>query len=153
MTVAAKNSGRARIASRNVSGPSNGTPFGSVPVESMETPPSSSRQRPMASKFSSANPSGSIVRWQLAHNGLARWAAKISRPESFCPGGGFSGKGGTLGNGGCGGVPRMFVRIHLPRTTGEVLLAYEVTARILPWLSSPPRSLPSGKSTRRKWLP
>src|SRR2546427_382939 len=30
---------------------------------------------------------------------------------------------GTFGNGGGGGVPRMFSRIHLPRMTGEVRVA------------------------------
>ena len=48
---------------------------------------------------------------------------------------------GTFGGGGGGGVPRRFSRIHLPRTTGEVRSGYEVTVRMLPCPSSPPRTL------------
>ena len=51
-----------------------------------------------------------------------------------------------------GGVPRMFSRIHLPRTTGEVRVACDVSARMLPWPSSPFRAS-SVTGTRRKWLP
>ena len=59
----------------------------------------------------------------------------------------------TFGGGGGGGVPRMFSRIHLPRTTGEVRSGYDVTVRMLPWPSSPPRTLSGSRVTRRKWLP
>ena len=51
--------------------------------------------------------------------------------------------GGTFGGGGGGGVPRRFSRIHLPRSTGDVRFAYDVTVRMLPWPSSPPRTLSS----------
>ena len=44
-----------------------------------------------------------------------------------------------VGGGGGGGEPRMFSSIHLPRITGEVRVAYEVTVRMLPWPSRPPR--------------
>ena len=61
-------------------------------------------------------------------------------------------RSGTFGGGGGGGVPRRFSRIHLPRSTGEVRWGYAVTARMLPWPSSP-RRLSSVSVTRRKWLP
>ena len=60
---------------------------------------------------------------------------------------------GTSGKGGGGGVPMMFSRIHLPRMTGDVRVAYEVTVRTLPWRNRPPRSLSLPSATRRKWLP
>ena len=47
---------------------------------------------------------------------------------------------GTFGGGGGGGVPRMFSRIHLPRSTGDVRFGYDVTVRMLPWPSRPRRS-------------
>ena len=60
--------------------------------------------------------------------------------------------GGTLGGGGCGGTPSRLVRIHLPRSTGEVRFGYEVTVSMLAWPSSPRRaSLVT--VTRRNWLP
>ena len=62
----------------------------------------------------------------------------------------LGGKGANLGGGGGGGTPRMFSRIHLPRMTGELRVAYEVTIRMLPCRSNPPR--PS-YSMRRNWLP
>ena len=42
--------------------------------------------------------------------------------------------------------PRIFARIHLPRSTGEVRVAYEVTVRMLPWPSSPPRVIASAET-------
>ena len=76
-----------------------------------------------------------------------------SRIESTRPLASVSFSGGTFGGGGGGGVPRMFSRIHLPRSTGEVRLAYDVTVRMLPWPRSPPRTLSSPSETRRKRLP
>ena len=46
---------------------------------------------------------------------------------------------GTFGGGGGGGVPRMFSSSHLPRSTGDVRFGYDVTVRMLPWPSRPPR--------------
>ena len=37
-----------------------------------------------------------------------------------------------------------FSRTHLPRSTGEVRVAYDVRVRMLPWPSRPPRGLPVG---------
>ena len=51
----------------------------------------------------------------------------------------FSSSGGTFGGGGGGGVPSMFSSIHLPRSTGDVRSAYDVTVRMLPWPSRPAR--------------
>ena len=64
-----------------------------------------------------------------------------SRIESTRPLASVSCSGGTFAGGGGGGVPTMFSRIHLPRRTGDVRLAYDVTVRMLPWPSRPPRTL------------
>src|ERR1043166_2905707 len=105
----------------------------------------------MASKFSSANPRGSIRTWQTAHAGLARCCSirclMVRALVSL-----FSFKDGTLGGGGGGGAPRTFSRIHLPRMVGAVRLAYDVTVKILA-LPKRPRRTTSLKVTRRKWLP
>jgi hypothetical protein len=85
----------------------------------------------MPSKFSIAKPIGSIERWQPAHTGLARCFSIRSRSESTFPSEPASGKVGTLGGGGCGGTPSRFVRIHFPRSTGEVRFGYDVTVRML----------------------
>ena len=66
--------------------------------------------------------------------------------------GGFGGPGGFGGGGGGGGLPMTFSSNHLPRVTGEVRVGYDVTVRILPCPSSPPR-VSSLNVTRRKWLP
>ena len=58
----------------------------------------------------------------------------------------------TPDGGGAGGVPRMFSRIHLPRLTGEVRVGFDVAARTLAWVSTPPRGVPASE-TRRKPSP
>src|SRR5262249_10260213 len=55
----------------------------------------------------------------------------------------------TLGGGGGGGAFRMFSRIHLPRRTGEVRVAYEDTISTLACERIPPRSGFCDRSTRR----
>ena len=64
----------------------------------------------------------------------------------------FSGSGGTLAGGGGGGAASRFWRIHLPRSTGDVLLGLELTVRMLPWPSSP-RRCSSANATRRNCRP
>ncbi len=97
-------------------------PSGSPPAASIGLPSSSDRQRPTASNCSSAKPTGSIRRWQLAQLALERCSANRSRMERVAATV-VSFKEGTLAGGGGGGVPSMFSRIHLPRTTGEVRVA------------------------------
>src|SRR5262245_46745988 len=92
--------------------------------------PSLSRHRPTGSKFSSANPTGSIVRWQLAHTGSLRWAASLSRIGRLP--GTFPSSAGTFGSGGGGGAPKILLNTHTPRITGEVRVAKDVTDRTLP---------------------
>ena len=62
--------------------------------------------------------------------------------------------GGTLAGGGGGGAPRRLSRTHLPRSTGEVRVACEVTVRMLPWPSRPPplarRASRDGSGCRRR---
>ena len=113
-----------------------------------------SRQRPMASKFSSAKPSGSIIVWQVAQTGFVRCCTMRSRIESTLPSALRSRRSGTFGGGGGGGAPRMFSRIHFPRITGDVRFGYAVTVRMLPCPSSPPRgsssdNAPGGSGCRR----
>ena len=50
------------------------------------------------------------------------------------------GSGGTFGGGAGGGVPSRFSRTHLPRSTGDVRSAYDVTIRMLPLPSRPRRA-------------
>ena len=82
--------------------------------------PDCARQLPSASKFSSANPIGSMILWQPAHGGLPRCSVICSRSVSTLPPSALvSSSGGTLGGGSGGGVPRMFSSTHTPRFTGE----------------------------------
>src|SRR5262245_30413847 len=111
-------------------GPLNVLPSGSVPDASIGNFPSCVRQPPMASKFSRPKPSGSIRAWQEAHMALVRCCSSCLRSEAVEPILDSS-RLGTSGGGGGGGALRMFSRIHLPRSTGEVLVAYEETVRIL----------------------
>ena len=105
-------------------------------------PVPSTRHSPTPSKFSSAKPSGSITRWQVAHVGV-RAVLLRCRARSDC---GFlaglvvrAARARSAAARG-GGVPRMFSRIHLPRSTGDVRFGYDVTVRMLPWPSRPRRS-------------
>ena len=88
------------------------------------------RHWPMASKFSSAKPSGSM-------RGVARGAGRVGAvllqllaqrtglPDAC------SSRPGTSGGGGGGGAFSRFSSIHLPRSTGEVRLAYDDTVSTL----------------------
>src|SRR6185295_1831036 len=139
-------------ASRKLTGPFTFVPSASCPDGSMGPEKSFFRHSPVASKFSSENPSGSITAWHEAQLGLARCCSMSSRTErGFAPSS-FSFNGGTPGGGGGGGVPRIFSRIHLPRKTGDVRLGYDVTVRTLPCPSNPHRT-GSVRVTRRNWLP
>src|SRR5438552_67141 len=106
----------------------------------------------MALKFSSANPTGSIVRWQLAHTALLRCAASRSRIGRLADTV-LSSSDGTFGRGGGGGAPKILPRTHTPRMIGDVRVAYDVTASTLPCRSRPPRWLSGARVTRRKRLP
>src|SRR5215472_1818775 len=96
-------------------------PSGRAPDASMGTPESLVRHSPIASKFSIAKPTGSITLWHPEQAGLERCSTMRSRTVPLA----ISLKAGTLGGGGGGGVPRILVNIHLPRSTGEVRLAYD----------------------------
>ena len=75
----------------------------------------------MPSKFSSAKPSGSIIRWQTAQDGLARCCSMRWRMViGLVPASSLS--EGTLGGGGGGGVPSNCSSTHLPRIVGAVRL-------------------------------
>ena len=147
------NSSRCAInAFRNSSGLPNLVPSGSTPDASMGACPSVVRHFPIASKFSSAKPNGSIRWWQVAQTAFWRCACMSSRIDtSGCSRALVSGSGGTLGGGGGGGAPRMLSSRYLPRSTGEVRVAYDVTVRILPWPSNPARR--GSVCTRRKCGP
>ena len=47
--------------------------------------------------------------------------------------------GGTFGGGGGGGVPRMLFKTNTPRFTGEVRSGFDVMARTVPSVITPPR--------------
>ena len=65
---------------------------------------------------------------------ILRDAARAARAPSAAPlpSAPSSSRAGTLGGGGGGGAPRRFSSSHLPRSTGEVRLGYDVTVRMLP---------------------
>ena len=109
-------------------------PSGSSLAASIGAPASSSRQRPTASKCSSAKPIGSIFAWQPAHAGFARWRIIASRIVSGAPSLASSvASDGTSGGGGGGGDASRLSSTYLPRSTGDVRAAYDVTVRMLPW--------------------
>src|SRR5689334_14533442 len=108
------------------------------------------RHAPVASKLSSASPIGSMKRWQELHTGLLLCISIRSRVvrRRPLPASGLASKGGTFGGGGGGGDPISTDITHLPRSTGEVRSAIEVSFRKLPWLRIP-RRRGSGYVTRR----
>ena len=71
----------ARIALSS-SGPLNDLPSGSVPEGSIGNLPSLSRQRPIASKFSSPKPSGSMRAWQDAQIGFVAVLLHLLRSDA-----------------------------------------------------------------------
>ena len=135
---------------RNSAGFVNGVPSGSNPDASMGASASMSTVRhwPTASKFSSANPSGSILAWQAAQVGLARCCSSRCRTVAASMPSSFSISAGMSGGGGGGGDPSRFSSSHFPRTTGDVRFGCEVTVRMLPCPSRPARRS-SGYATRR----
>src|SRR5262249_8335516 len=114
--------------------------------------PSVLRHSPIPLKFSSANPSGSIRRWQLAHTALARCSSIDSRSDRILPSVPRSLSAGAFGGGAGGGEAKIFVNNHTPRKTTEVRVGYEVNDRMLP-CPSKPRRFSSVRVTRRKLLP
>ena len=115
---------------------------------------STSRQPPITSKFSRANPSGSITAWQLAQVGLRRWRASRSRIVAGTSPGVVVSRSVSTPAGGAGtGAPKMLSASHFPRSTGEVRSGYDVVASSAPAASSPPRRAGSGNVTRRNRLP
>src|SRR5678815_1815591 len=106
----------------NPCGPLNEFPSGSVPEESIVNSPSFERQAPIASKFSSPNPSGSMREWHEAQIAFFRCCSNCSRIEEVLPIFASS-RFGTSGGGGGGGAPTRFSNTHLPRNTGDVRFA------------------------------
>src|SRR6185295_19979037 len=85
--------------------------------------------------------------WQDAHTAFDRCVSICLRSDAEVPTADSS-SAGTSGGGGGGGVPRMLLRMYLPRITTDVRVGYADTARTLPWLNTPPRSSVV-RSTRR----
>src|ERR1043166_8330311 len=94
-----------------------------------------------------------MIRWHPAHAGLSRCSARRWRIGSTFVSASASFNFGTFPGGGGGGEPSKLSRIHLPRSTGDVRVAYEDTVKILPCPRSPPRTRSAGNVTRRKWVP
>ena len=144
--------------SRRLATPSIFVPFASTPAASIGWPSSLSRHAPMPSKFSSERPMGSNRLWQLAHCGFtrcifmrSRMVGSLALPVLSCTGGLI---GGTTAGGSGGLTPRKVSRNRLPRVTGEVLVACDVTLIKAPLPSSPRRMSRSAPSvTRRNRLP
>src|SRR5688572_25428935 len=138
VSVVANASGRLRRALRNAIGPSTFVPSASTPPVSIGEPSGIvSRHCPTGLNFSRAKPGGSMTRWHDAHVGELRcsssWAltvfGAVVAPLAL------SSSVGTFGSGGGGGVFRNVLRMNLPRYTGEVLVATDVSERRLPWPS------------------
>ena len=95
---------------------------------------------------------------ERVHAAVARGAGRVGpvllHPLSQCAGVGPrslpSLSASTPDGGGDGGVPRMFSRIHLPRLTGEVRVGFDVAARMLAWVSTPPRGVPASETRRNQ---
>ena len=100
-------------------------------IKGIDAPSLDARQVPSASKFSSANPIGSIRTWQLAQTGFLRCTSIRSRKARGCPLSPASFNVGTSGGGGGGGDPSSASSSHLPRSTGEVRLGYDVAVSTL----------------------
>src|SRR3954469_25412327 len=132
---------------RNSPGLLNDLPSGSLPEESTGKLPSIVRQAPTASKFSRPKPRGSIRRWHEAHVGSWRCASSCSRSDAAVPID-ASFRFGTSGGGSGGGALSRLSRIHLPRRTGDVRVAYDDTVGTLACVSTPARGV-SVNSTRR----
>src|SRR5580704_13557418 len=155
VTTVTKALGRLRIASRSATGPLTCDPSASVPATSSGAPSGSlSRHCPTELKFSSANPGGSITRWQPAQGWLVRCNSSCARTVFGTVGAPLllSSSVGTFGGGAGGGVLRKVLRTYFPRKTGEVLVATEVIDRMLP-CPSKPRRLGSVSFTRRNCGP
>ena len=73
-------------------------------------------------------------RWQALHVGFVRWISIRSRVVSERPSMtvAVSSRSGTAGGGGGGGTPRTTSITHLPRSTGDVRLAIDVSMRTEP---------------------
>ena len=110
----------------------------------------SSRHRPVWSKFSSARPIGSIRRWHPAQVGRFRCCSSRCRNEVAWPAAGPSrGLFPLPAAAGAAAFPSRLSRIHLPRTTGDVRFAADVSVNTLPCPSRPRRGLSAGIVTRR----
>ena len=92
--------------------------------------PSIVRQAPMASKFSRPKPSGSMRRWHDAHVGLLRCASICCRSDAVSPIA-VSSRSGTSAGGAGGGASSRLSSTHLPRSTGDVRVAYDDTVSTL----------------------
>ena len=83
-------------------------------------------------------PIGSISRWHDAHTGFARCSSIRWRSDvTFTCAASFSRFVSTPGGGFGGGAPSTFSSTHLPRVTGDVRFAADVTVRMLPCPSRP----------------
>ena len=110
------------------------------------------RQRPTASKFSSASPIGSITPWHCRQPGFDRWLSSRARSVFGASPLGCDRSVSTSGGGGVGGVPISLPITHAPRSTGDVRLPYDVWSSIAPLPSSPQR-YGSSSVTRRNCGP
>ena len=80
VSVVTKASGRLRITWRSAAGPSTFDPSASTPAASIGAPSAPAlRHWPTGLKFSSAKPTGSMMRWHDAHVGLLRCSSICCR--------------------------------------------------------------------------
>ena len=91
-------------------------------------PCASGRPRRSSRARSRPDPSGCGTRRRRRWSG----ARPAARAPTRLPSTVLSLSAGTFGSGGGGGMPSRLSRTHLPRSTGDVRVAYEVTVRMLP---------------------
>ena len=106
------------------------------------TPLSLMRHAPTTSKFSSARPSGSITLWHDAHAGFLRCSSMRSRTDSDLPPRRrlrLLERRARPAAAAAAAMPSSTSIIHLPRSTGDVRSATDVSIRMLPWPSRPRR--------------
>ena len=95
---------------------------------------------------------GSIMLWHAEQAGLSRCCSRRCRTGSAFWFSTFSMSGGTSAGGFGGATPSSTSITYLPRTTGEVRVASDVSVSTLPCPSRPMR-FGSVTGTRRKVLP
>ena len=153
-TVEEKSSRRSTRAFRREAGPVTFVPSISTArrVDRRSGFTAISAKRPIASKFSSAKPNGSISLWHVAHAGFLRCSSSRSRTESACSPATFSSNAGTSGGFDGGGVAQNI--LEQPFSAQNRRRPVRIGRHHQnPALAKQPFASLVRQVTRRKWLP